>query len=97
MQNILDHLRNEKFNCKNLDLSSVKIITSTGSPLSEESFKYVYENIKKDVHLASIAGRDGPCCCCSFLGNLYSNVYKGEIQGQSLGIDIDIFNEKEEV
>ena len=89
----IDHLRNEKFNCKNLDLSSVKIITSTGSPLSEESFKYVYENIKKDVHLASIAGGTD-LVGCLVLGNLYSNVYKGEIQGQSLGIDIDIFNEK---
>ena len=37
----IDHLKNEKFNSKHLDLSSVKIITSTGSPLSEESFKYV--------------------------------------------------------
>ena len=37
----------KNYNSKHLDLSSVKIITSTGSPLAEESFKYVYENIKK--------------------------------------------------
>ena len=43
----IDHLKNEKFNSKNLDLSSIKIITSTGSPLAEDSFKYVYENLKK--------------------------------------------------
>jgi len=86
----IDHLKNEKFINKNLDLSSVKIITSTGSPLAEESFKYVYNNIKKDVHLASIAGGTDMVGCL-VLGNLYSNVYKGEIQGQSLGIDVDVF------
>ena len=86
----IDHLKNEKYNSKNLDLSSVKIITSTGSPLAEESFKYVYDNIKKDVHLASIAGGTD-LVGCLVLGNLFSNVYKGEIQGQSLGINVDVF------
>ena len=86
----IDHLKNEKYNSKKLDLSSIKIITSTGSPLAEESFKYVYENIKQDVHLASIAGGTD-LVGCLVLGNLYSNVYKGEIQGQSLGIDVDVF------
>ena len=88
----LDHLKNKKYSCKNLDLSSIKIITSTGSPLAEESFKYVYENIKKDVHLASIAGGTD-LVGCLVLGNLFSNVYKGEIQGQSLGIEIDVFTD----
>ena len=91
MLNGLVDLKNENFNSKDLNLSSIKIITSTGSPLSEESFKYVYKNIKKDVHLASIAGGTD-LVGCLVLGNLYSNVYKGEIQGQSLGLDIDIFN-----
>ena len=91
----IDHLKNEKFNSKHLDLSSIKIIASTGSPLSEESFKYVYDNIKKDVHLASIAGGTD-LVGCLVLGNLYSNVYSGEIQGQSLGIDVDVFSEKGE-
>ena len=88
----IDHLKNEKYNSKKLDLSSIKIITSTGSPLAEESFKYVYENIKQDVHLASIAGGTD-LVGCLVLGNLYSNVYKGEIQGQSLGIDVDVFTD----
>jgi len=88
----IDHLKNEKYDSKNLDLSSVKIITSTGSPLAEESFKYVYNNIKKDVHLASIAGGTD-LVGCLVLGNLYSNVYMGEIQGQSLGIDVDVFTD----
>jgi len=91
----IDHLKNEKYSSKNLDLSSIKIITSTGSPLAEESFKYVYDNIKKDVHLASIAGGTD-LVGCLVLGNLYSNVYMGEIQGQSLGIDVDVFTDKGE-
>ena len=89
----IDHLKNENYNAKNLDLSNVKTITSTGSPLASESFKYVYENIKKDVHLASIAGGTD-LVGCLILGNLFSNVYKGEIQGQSLGIEVDVFDEK---
>ncbi|MDA8538816.1 acetoacetate--CoA ligase [Pelagibacteraceae bacterium] len=89
----IDYLKNENYNSKNLDLSSIKIITSTGSPLAEESFKYVYENIKQNVHLASIAGGTD-LVGCLILGNLFSNVYKGEIQGQSLGIDVDVFTEE---
>ena len=90
----IDHLKNENYNSKNLDLRSIKIITSTGSPLAEESFKYVYENIKENVHLASIAGGTD-LVGCLILGNLFSNVYKGEIQGQSLGIDVDVFTDDE--
>ncbi len=91
----IDHLKNEKYNSKNLDLNSIKIITSTGSPLAEESFKYVYNNIKKDVHLASIAGGTD-LVGCLVLGNLFSNVHKGEIQGQSLGIAVDVFTDEGE-
>ena len=88
----IDHLKNEKFNSKSLDLTSIKIITSTGSPLAEESFKYIYDNIKKDVQLTSIAGGTDMVGCL-ILGNLYSSVYKGEIQGQSLAIDVDVFTD----
>ena len=89
----IDHLKNENYKVKKLNLSEMKIITSTGSPLSEESFKYVYENIKNDVYLASIAGGTD-LVGCLVLGNLLSNVYKGEIQGRSLGIDVDVFNDE---
>jgi len=88
----IDHLKNEKFNSNGLDLSSLRIIASTGSPLAEESFKYVYENIKEDVHLSSIAGGTDMVGCL-VLGNLYSAVNRGEIQGQSLGIDVDVFTD----
>ena len=89
----IDYLKKENYNAKNLNLNSVRMITSTGSPLSGESFKYVYKSIKKNVHLASIAGGTD-LVGCLVLGNIYSNVYEGEIQGQSLAIDIDIFDEK---
>jgi len=88
----INHLKNEKFNSDGLDLNSIKIIASTGSPLAEESFKYIYNSIKKDVHLTSIAGGTDMVGCL-VLGNLYSAVYKGEIQGQSLGIDVDVFKD----
>ena len=64
------NLKNENYNAKNLDLSNIKIITSTGSPLASESFKYVYEYIKSDVHLASIAGGTD-LVGCLILGNLF--------------------------
>ena len=89
----IDHLKNENFNSKKFDLSSLRVIASTGSPLSKESFRYVYNNIKKDVHLASIAGGTD-LVGCLILGNLYSSVNEGEIQGQSLGIDVDIFTDE---
>ena len=89
----IDHLKNENYKSTNLDLSSIKIITSTGSPLAEESFRYVYQNIKEDVHLASIAGGTD-LVGCLVLGNLFSKVHKGEIQGQSLGIEVDVFTDE---
>ena len=89
----IDNLKNEDFSKKKINLRSVKIIASTGSPLSKESFKYIYKKIKKDVQLTSIAGGTD-LVGCLVLGNLYSNVYEGEIQGQSLGIDVDVFTEE---
>jgi len=89
----IDHLKNEKFKADKYKLEDLKMITSTGSPLSDDSFKYVYQNIKKDVQLASIAGGTDMVGCL-VLGNLFSNVYPGEIQGQSLGIYVDVFNEE---
>ena len=89
----IDFLKKENLNFNNLDLSNLKIITSTGSPLVKESFEYVYNNIKKNVHLASISGGTDVVGCL-VLGNIFSDVYPGEIQGESLGIDVDIFDER---
>ena len=74
-------------------LSKLRTICSTGSPLSNDGFRYVYENIKKDVHLASISGGTD-IISCFVLGNLYQPVILGEIQNKGLGLDVDIFNDK---
>jgi len=73
-------------------LSKLRMICSTGSPLSHDGFKYVYENIKKDVHLSSISGGTD-IVSCFVLGNLYQPVISGEIQNKGLGLDVDIFND----
>tara|TARA_B100000963_G_C22591093_1_gene655525 strand:- start:786 stop:1790 length:1005 start_codon:yes stop_codon:yes gene_type:complete len=74
-------------------LRHLKTICSTGSPLSSEGFEYIYKNIKKDVHLASIAGGTD-LVSCFVLGNIYSPVYKGQIQNNGLGMNTDVFSDK---
>ncbi len=69
------------------DLSALKVITSTGSPLVHESFDYVYDTIKSDVHLASISGGTD-IVSCFVLGNPISSVWRGEIQCAGLGMDV---------
>ena len=89
----IDFLKKENLSFKELNFSDLKIIASTGSPLVKESFQYVYKNIKTDVHLTSISGGTDVVGCL-VLGNIFSDVNAGEIQGGSLGIDIDIYDEK---
>ena len=90
----IDGLRKSKPALKyKYKLSKLKTICSTGSPLSNDGFKYVYENIKKNVHLSSISGGTD-IVSCFVLGNLYQPVILGEIQNKGLGLDVDIFNEK---
>ena len=74
-------------------LSKLRTICSTGSPLSNDGFKYIYENIKKNVHLSSISGGTD-IVSCFVLGNLYQPVILGEIQNKGLGMNVDVFNEK---
>ncbi|MCB8837591.1 acetoacetate--CoA ligase [Aurantimonas sp. VKM B-3413] len=73
------------------DLSSVRVIASTGSPLSPESFDYVYEAVKPDVHLASVSGGTD-IVSCFVLGVPWLPVYEGEIQGPGLGMAVDVWN-----
>ena len=90
----IDALNNKGATPKNnYDLSHLKTICSTGSPLSKDGFKYVYNNIKKNVHLSSISGGTD-IISCFVLGNLFQSVYAGEIQNRGLGMDVDIFDEK---
>ncbi len=74
------------------DLSPLRTMTSTGSPLVHESFDYVYANIKSDLHLASISGGTD-IISCFMLGNPISPVYRGELQGPGLGLAVDAFGE----
>ena len=89
----IDALRNFQISIKdNFCLESLKCILSTGSPLSSDCFKYVYESIKEDVHLASISGGTD-IVSCFVAGNPNLPVYPGEIQVKCLGVDADIFDE----
>jgi acetoacetyl-CoA synthase len=74
------------------DLSSVRTMTSTGSPLAAESFDFVYRSIKPDVHLASISGGTD-IVSCFVGGNPNAPVWRGEIQCAALGMDVDVFDE----
>ncbi len=90
----IDQLRKLNIKIKNkYKLKYLKIICSTGSPLSSDGFDYVYKNIKKNVHLASIAGGTD-LVSCFVLGNIYSPVYSGEIQNNGLGMNTDVFSER---
>ena len=90
----IDALRKTNINYKKrYKLSKLRTICSTGSPLSEDSFNYVYKNIKKDLHLASISGGTD-IVSCFVLGNLYQPVYPGEIQNKGLGMDVRVFDER---
>jgi acetoacetyl-CoA synthetase len=76
-------------------LESVRAILSTGSPLSPESFDFVYESIKRDVLLASISGGTD-IVSCFVLGDPTRPVRRGEIQGPGLGMDVQIWNDEGE-
>ena len=78
-----------KFDKNNLEF--LKTILSTGSPLSPESFEYIYSHIKKNLHLASICGGTD-IVSCFIAGNPNAPVYSGEIQSRCLGMDVEIFN-----
>jgi len=90
----IDALSNNAVIPKNRhNLSKLRTICSTGSPLSEDGFKYVYKNIKENVHLSSISGGTD-IISCFVLGNLFQPVYAGEIQNKGLGMNVDIFDDK---
>lgn len=74
------------------DLSSLKAVLSTGSPLSDEAFRWVYQEIKPDLHLASISGGSDINGCFAG-GNPMGPVYAGELQARSLGMKVAAFDE----
>ena len=90
----IDALRKSKILIKDkYKLKKLKTICSTGSPLSSDGFEYIYQHIKKDIHLSSISGGTD-IVSCFVLGNLFEPVISGEIQNKGLGLDVDVFNEK---
>ncbi len=77
------------------DLSSLKQISQTGSPLSAEGFEYVYREIKTDLHFNSIAGGTDINGCFT-IGSPIQPVYAGELQSPGLGMKVKAYNEKGE-
>ena len=74
------------------DLSSLRSISSTGSPLPPEAFDWVYENVGKDIWLCSMSG--GTDVCTAFVGGTpIKPLYQGEIQCRALGVDLHAFDE----
>ena len=74
------------------DLSALRMVISTGSPLAPESFDYVYENVKKEVCLASISG--GTDIMGAFVdASAVLPVYRGELQCRSLGMAVEVYDE----
>jgi len=74
------------------DLKALRAILSTGSPLSVDSFLYVYRDVREDVCLSSIAGGTD-IVSCFVLGNPIGPVYAGEIQCLGLGMKIEVYDE----
>lgn len=77
---------------KEYDLSPLKTILSTGSPLSVDGFNFVYNEIKRDLKLASISGGSDINGCFA-LGNPMGPVYEGELQCRGLGMKVEAFDE----
>ena len=75
-----------------VDLSALRTMLSTGSPLAPEGFDFVYRQVKDDLQLASISGGTD-IISCFVLGNPWQPVHRGELQGAGLGMAADIFDD----
>ena len=73
------------------DLSALRAILSTGSPLAGYGYDYVYEHVRPGVHLASISGGTDIVSCFA-LGNPIAPVWRGELQTRGLGMAVDVFD-----
>lgn len=74
-------------------LGRLRTIACTGSPLSPEAAKFVYTNIKEDVHLNCFSGGTD-IISCFITGNPISPIHKGEMQSVGLGMSVKVFGEK---
>ena len=78
---------------ESFDLTPLKAVLSTGSPLSAESFQFVYRDIKKDLCLSSISGGTDIISCFA-LGNPMGPVWAGELQVRGLGMKVEAYDEE---
>ncbi|MFN2180853.1 MAG: acetoacetate--CoA ligase [Candidatus Promineifilaceae bacterium] len=77
---------------REFDLSRIRALGSTGSPLTAEGFRWVYENVNNDLALESLSG--GTDLCTAFVGGVrLLPIYAGEIQGPALGASVWAFND----
>ncbi|ARN83724.1 acetoacetate--CoA ligase [Methylocystis bryophila] len=74
------------------DLASMRLLASTGSPLSPEGFDYVYRDVAPNAQLASMSGGTD-ILSCFVLGNSWRPVIRGEIQGAGLGMAVEVWND----
>lgn len=74
------------------NLSALRTLCSTGSPLNEEGFEFIYDAVKRDFQLASISGGTDINGCFA-LGNPMGPVYSGELQVRGLGMKVESFDE----
>ncbi len=77
---------------KTHDLRALRLILSTGSPLSGESYDYVYSKVKHDVCLSNISGGTDLCACFA-TGNPTAPVYRGELQTRALGMRVLVYDD----
>ena len=90
----IETCKNEELAPKDFsNLSKLRTILSTGSPLTNECFDYVYNNVKSNLLLGSISGGTD-IISCFVLANPILPVYKGELQCKGLGMDIDAFDDE---
>jgi acetoacetyl-CoA synthetase len=78
---------------QDFELSDLRMLLSTGSPLAPESFDYVYRDIKSDLQLSSISGGTD-IISCFVLGNPILPVWRGEIQCKGLGMAVEVWDEQ---
>lgn len=88
----IDALHKESFTTQGYDLSALRTLASTGSPLLPESFHYAYDSLKADMCLTSISG-GSDIVSCFMLGNPLRPVYAGELQGAGLGLAVAVYDE----
>jgi len=74
------------------DLTPLRAMLSTGSPLAPESFEFVYRKIKEDLCLSSISGGTDIISCFA-LGNPIGPVHRGELQTRGLGMRVEVFDD----